>query len=200
MKKLLVATHNQGKVREFAEMLADLDVDWLSLDDTAVTTDIPETADTFRGNARLKAIGYAKMTGLLTLADDSGLEVDALNGRPGVLTARYGGPGLTHQQRYERLLAELADVPPAQRAARFRCVIVLADPQGNVLDEAEGICPGGLHGNLAGDGGFGYDPVFYLPQYQATMAQVPSTVKHQISHRGLALQQLAPRLQKLGLF
>lgn len=200
MQQLLVATHNQGKVREYAEMLSDLQVDWLSLDDTAVSVEVPETADTFYGNARLKAVGYAKMTGLLTLADDSGLEVAALDGRPGVHTAYYGGPGLNHRQRYEALLAEMADVPLAERAAQFRCVILLADPVGNVLGDAEGICPGQIAMQPAGDGGFGYDPIFYLPEQGATMAQVPAAVKNQISHRARALQRLAPKLRELGLF
>ncbi|MGD8855138.1 MAG: non-canonical purine NTP pyrophosphatase, partial [Chloroflexota bacterium] len=123
--QLLVATHNLGKVRELADMLGDLQVDWLSLDDIALSDEVAETGETFRENAILKASGYAGKSGLLTLADDSGLEVDALDGRPGVHTARFGGPGLTPVQRYQRLLRELQDVPWPQRTARFRCVVAL---------------------------------------------------------------------------
>lgn len=195
--KLLVATHNAGKVREFAEMLADLGLDWLGLDDTAVSHDVAETGDTFRANALLKATTYAQMTGLLTLADDSGLEVDALNGRPGVYTARYGGAGLTHVDRYQLLLREVADVPWEQRTARFRCVMVVAAPDGTVLGEAEGTCEGMIATAPVGTGGFGYDPVFFLPAFDQTMAQLPAAVKHTISHRGQAMQVMAPRLRAL---
>jgi XTP/dITP diphosphohydrolase len=193
--KLLVATHNQGKIREFAEMLADLSVDWLGLADVQVTEDVAETGQTFRDNAILKAQAYAQMTGLLTLADDSGLEVDALGGEPGVYTARYGGPGLSHADRYQLLLSKIENVPPAERTARFRAVIVLSQPDGTIVGKAEGTCEGAIALEPAGEGGFGYDPVFYLPERGVTMAQVPSAVKHQISHRGQALQKIAPLLR-----
>lgn len=197
MAKLLVATHNQGKVREFAEMLGDLTIDWLSLDDVAVTEDVAETGMTFAENARLKAHAYAKKTGLLTLADDSGLEVDWLDGAPGVYTARYGGAGLTHEARYRLLLHHLNGVPWERRSARFRCVIALAAPDGRFLGESEGVCEGIIAQEPAGNGGFGYDPVFYLPEYQMTMAQVESVVKHQISHRGRALRAIEKRLREI---
>lgn len=196
-QKLLVATHNKGKVIEFAEMLADLRLAWLSLDDVGVTRDVAETGETFRDNALLKAQAYAAATGLLTLADDSGLEVDALAGAPGVYTARYGGVGLTHAQRYELLLQNLRDVPWERRTARFRCVIVLAAPDGALLGEAAGVCEGMIALAAGGDGGFGYDPVFFLPEWGQTMAQVGSAVKHQISHRGRALRLLEPRLRQV---
>jgi XTP/dITP diphosphohydrolase len=192
---LLVATHNKGKVAEFAEMLADLDVAWLSLDDAGITDDVEETGDTFQANAELKALAYANQTGLLTLADDSGLEVDALNGQPGVYTARYGGPGLNHVDRYQLLLQNLQGVPPAERTARFRCVIALAGPAG-VIGTAVGVCEGQIAYEPAGSGGFGYDPVFFLPERGLTMAQVPSATKHQISHRGQALQAITPLLRQ----
>lgn len=195
-QKLLVATHNKGKVSEFADMLADLDVAWLSLDDIGVTEDVEETGATFQANAELKALAYARQTGLLTLADDSGLEVDALGGQPGVYTTRYGGPGLTHAQRYHLLLQNLQDVPTAERTARFRCVIVLAKPDG-VLGVASGVCEGQIAFAPAGDGGFGYDPVFFLPDRGLTMAQLPAAVKHQISHRGRAMKAIEPLLRQL---
>ena len=195
-KELLVATHNRGKVREFAEMLADLELGWLGLDEVGVTEDVEETAVTFRGNALLKATAYAQMTGLLTLADDSGLEVDALNGEPGVYSARYGGPGLTAVERYQLLLQKLADVPEAERTARFRCVIVLVAANGRLLAEAEGTCEGRIAFAPSGDGGFGYDPVFYMPEQGKTMAEMGRD-KHLVSHRGRAMRLLEPQLRQL---
>ena len=195
MTKLLVATHNQGKVVEFADMLQDMAIEWLSLDDVGVLRDVEETGSTFRENSVLKARTYATETGLLTLADDSGLEVDALGSAPGVYTARYGGSGLTAVQRYQKLLSELNTVPASKRTARFRCVIVLAAPDGTILGEAEGVCEGLIAQAPAGTGGFGYDPIFYLPSFQQTMAQLPPSQKHQISHRGRAMQQIEPQLR-----
>ena len=195
--KLLVATHNQGKVKEFSEMLADLDVAWLSLRDVGVVDDVEETGQTFRENAILKARFYAQVTGLLTLADDSGLEVDALGGRPGVYTARYGGKGLSHEARFRLLLRNMQAIAATERTARFRAVIVLVQPDGTIVGEAEGVCEGAIATEAAGEGGFGYDPVFYLPEWQITMAQVGSAVKHQISHRGRALQKIEPLLRTL---
>lgn len=197
MAKLLVATHNPGKVVEFAEMLQDKEIKWLSLHDVGVVQDVEETGSTFRENSVLKATAYAAETGLLTLADDSGLEVDALNGAPGVYTARYGGAGLTAVQRYQKLLDEIKEVPLPQRTARFRCVIVLAAPDGTILGESEGICEGMIATEPKGDGGFGYDPVFYMPELQKTMAQLPPEQKHQISHRGRAMQQILPQLRSV---
>ena len=192
---LLVATHNRGKVAEFAEMLADLDLAWVGLDDLGIRQDVAETGQTFQANAELKALAYAAQTGLLTLADDSGLEVDALDGQPGVLTARYGGAGLSHQERYALLLRNLDGVPEAARTARFRCVIALARPEG-VVGTAVGVCEGRIAFEPAGSGGFGYDPVFFLPDRNLTMAQLPSAVKHQISHRGRALRAILPLLRE----
>jgi len=196
MKQLLVATHNQGKVREYAAMLADLDVAWLSLNDAGVTHDVAETGTSFHENAALKAQAYARQTGLLTLADDSGLEVDALEGAPGVHTARYGGAGLTYAQRYHLLLQALRDVAWEARGARFRCVIALADGDGALLGTADGACPGLIALEPAGVGGFGYDPVFYLPDFDKTMAEVSPAVKNRISHRARAMAEIAPLLRR----
>lgn len=192
---LLVATHNRGKVKEFAEMLADLELAWLTLDDIGLAKDVAETGQTFAENAILKAQTYAAETGYLTLADDSGLEVDALNGEPGIYTARYGGAGLDHEGRYLLLLKNLVGVTGADRAARFRCVIALATPQG-LLGTADGVCEGMIAEAPVGEGGFGYDPVFFLPDRGLTMAQVPSSMKHQISHRGRALKAIEPLLRE----
>ena len=196
-RKLLVATHNQGKVQEFAEMLADLEIEWLSLDDVEVTFDVAETGQTFQENAVLKAQAYAGETGLLTLADDSGLEVDALGGKPGIYTARYGGAGLTHEERYQLLLRNMAGVPLPERTARFRCVIALAGPDGTVLGVSDGVCEGLIGETAVGDQGFGYDPVFYLQERGLTMAQLDSAEKHQISHRGRALRAIEPLLREV---
>jgi len=194
--KLLVATRNEGKVCELTDMLTDIRVDWLSLNDISLTHEVAETGSTFAENAILKANEYAQESKLLTLADDSGLEVDALDGRPGVHTARFGGPGLTSEQRYQLLLSELEHVPQAQRTARFRCVVAVSWPEG-LLGTAEGVCEGVIAMRPAGEGGFGYDPVFYLPERGKTMAELPATVKRRISHRGLAFASIKPLLQQL---
>lgn len=197
MAQILVASRNQGKVNEFAEMMQDLNVAWLGLADIGVDMDVVETGVTFAENAVLKARIYARASGLLSLADDSGLEVDALQGAPGVYTARYGGAGLTPEARYRLVLQQLASVPAAQRAARFRCVLALAAPDGRLLTTAEGVCEGMIAAAPAGAGGFGYDPIFYLPDRGKTMAQLEAAEKHQISHRGRAMRQLEPRLRQI---
>ncbi len=194
---LLVATHNLGKVEEYREMLSDLDIAWRTLDDIGVTADVEETGTTFLENARLKASAYARQSGLLTLADDSGLEVAALDGAPGVKTARYGGPQLSSRERYQLLLANLAAVPPDERAARFVCVIAVAAAAGRILATAQGTVEGRIALEPAGTGGFGYDPVFYLPQQGCTMAQLSPREKHALSHRGRALSILEPQLRAL---
>jgi XTP/dITP diphosphohydrolase len=196
-RKLLLATHNEGKVVEFAQMLADLSLDWLSLDDVRVTKDVAETGQSFRENAVLKAQSYAAETGLLTLADDSGLEVDALDGRPGVYTAGYGGEGLNSVQRYQLLLKNLEGVLWERRTARFRCVIAVAGPDGTILGTSNGTCEGYIAMEPAGEGGFGYDPVFYLPDREKTMAQVSSAVKHQNSQGDHALKRIKHMLHQV---
>ncbi len=194
MRDLLIATHNQGKVIEFGDILLELDVRLLSLADIGLTMEVQETGSTFAENAVLKAERYARESGLLTLADDSGLEVDALDGRPGVYTARYGGNGLTTQQRYQYLLAEMTGVPAEKRTARFRCVVALADRE-RLLGTAAGVCEGRIAFAPAGDGGFGYDPVFFLTERGVTMAQLPAAEKRRLSHRGRAARAIMPLLR-----
>jgi XTP/dITP diphosphohydrolase len=191
--QLLVATRNPGKVAEISEILGSLDVVSLSLDDVEIDVEVEESGKTFEENAILKARGYSRITGLLTLADDSGLEVDALDGQPGVHTARFGGPGLTPKQRYQRLLESLSSVPWERRSARFRCVVALAHDD-VLIGTSNGICEGMIAVEPAGEGGFGYDPVFYLPERNMTMAQLPPAEKNRISHRSLALAAIAPLL------
>jgi XTP/dITP diphosphohydrolase len=194
---LLVATQNQGKIEELAELLAGVDAEWVSLadlqDQGMNITPAAEIGETFRDNAILKAEGYARQSGLLTLADDSGLEVDALGGAPGVHTARFGGDGLTSEDRYRLLLSHLEGVPEARRAARFRCVVALASP-GGLLETAEGSVSGRIATGPSGLGGFGYDPVFFVAEHGRTMAELPATVKNTISHRARAIMALKPAL------
>ncbi len=194
-KHLLVATRNEGKVEELASLIGDLVIEWLSLDDMEIELRVEESGGTFQKNAIIKALAYSKESGMLTLADDSGLEVDALDGRPGVRTARYGGVSLTPRQRYELLLRELRDVPEEMRSARFRCVIALAHPNG-LAGVASGTCEGFIAMEPVGSGGFGYDPVFYLPDQGMTMAQLSAAEKHRISHRGKAIAGIAPLLRE----
>jgi XTP/dITP diphosphohydrolase len=194
--KILVATHNPGKLREYADLLADLPVEWLSLDDVGISVEVEETGQTFEENARLKAVGYADQSGLPTLADDSGLEIDALGGEPGVFSARYGGPGATDPDRYGLVLGKLKGIPLEQRAARFRCVIAVAVP-GEELLTAHGICEGAIAFEPRGSKGFGYDPIFWLAEYGATLAELGPGVKNRISHRGQAVQAIKPGLAAL---
>ncbi len=194
-RKLLVATHNKGKISEYVDILGNGQIDFVTLSDVGITEDVPETGSTFRENAIIKATAYARQTGLLTLADDSGLEVEALGGRPGVLTARYGGAGLSMAERYTLLLQEMAEVPDPLRSARFCCVIALAAPDGRVLGTSEGLCVGKIAREPSGEAGFGYDPIFYFPEYDLTMAQLHPQKKHSISHRGRAVEAIAPLLR-----
>lgn len=193
-RTLLVGTHNSGKVTEYRELLADIEASWIGLGEAGIDWEVEETGDSFESNAVLKATRYAQETGLLTLADDSGLEVDALNGQPGVHTARFGGEGLNSAQRYWLLLERLAGVPQERRKARFRCVVALADRHG-LRATASGFIEGSIAMRPSGTGGFGYDPVFYLPERQLTMAQLPADVKNRISHRARALAALRPHLE-----
>jgi XTP/dITP diphosphohydrolase len=185
MTKLLIATHNTGKKAEYAGLLQGLDLELITLAELEVGLVIAEDGATFAQNALLKARGYAAATGLLTLADDSGLEVDALGGAPGVHTARYGGEGLSDEERYWLLLQNLKGVPDERRGARFRCVIALAWPNGHT-ELAEGNCEGRIAHEPRGEGGFGYDPIFYLPEFGCAMAELPAEVKNRISHRARA--------------
>jgi XTP/dITP diphosphohydrolase len=183
--KLLVATHNQGKVREYRELLAGLPLEVTYLDAEGITLEVAETGQTFAENARLKAETYGRVSGLWTWADDSGLEVDALGGAPGVYSARYAGEGASDADRYRKLLDALIGVPWARRTARFRCTVALATPGGEIRT-CDGACEGVIAFGPAGSNGFGYDPVFYLPDRGQTMAQLPAEIKNAISHRGRA--------------
>ncbi len=186
--KLLLATNNRAKVREYKRMLQGIPYEIVTLADLSITTQVEETGDTFEANARLKAFSYAEESGLLSLADDSGLEVDALGGAPGVLSARYAGDNATDADRINFLLYKLEGVPEEQRTARFRCVIAIAHPDGK-LEMCSGECCGLITLTPRGKEGFGYDPVFYLPEKGKTMAELPPEVKNQISHRARAVKE-----------
>lgn len=198
MTKLLIATNNPGKAHEYEALLQDLpgvEVTFPAREGLAL--EVPETGETFAENARLKALAFADASGLPTLADDSGLEVDALHGAPGVCSARYSGPGASDADRYRKLLAELADVPSSKRSARFRCVVALALPEGDIYT-TEGTCEGEIDFAPRGEFGFGYDPVFVVAgQDGQTMAELAPEVKNRISHRARALQAMLPRLRRL---
>ena len=195
MRYLLLATNNQAKVREYRSLLVDIPLELVNLAERSITTVVEETGESLEENARLKATLLATESQLLALADDSGLEVDALGGEPGRLSARYAGEGASDKDRVNYLLSRLRDVPWPQRSARFRCVIALATPGGDVE-----LCSGECHGFITlepkGEYGFGYDPVFYLPDLGKTMAELPLATKNRVSHRGQAASKVYQVLQK----
>ncbi|MGA0275955.1 MAG: XTP/dITP diphosphatase [Dehalococcoidia bacterium] len=197
-KKLLVATRNSGKVREFARLLSDIDYDVVGLDDLGIDLEVEETGSTFEENALLKARAYAEASGELTLADDSGLEVKALDGDPGVKSARYGGEGLDDEGRVQLLLKKLESVRGWNRQARFVAVLALVGDQvPGGESTTEGVVDGAIIHEPVGENGFGYDPVFWLASHAKTTAQLSGEEKDEVSHRGNALRQLLPVLQKL---
>lgn len=196
--RILLATNNQGKLREYQRLLAD--VPGLSLETMAslpAPIDVVEDRDTFFGNARKKATEIAAAAGVACLADDSGLEVDALDGRPGVFSARYSGPEATDGSNNDKLLHELRDVPDERRTARFRCAIVLVDAAGNELAAVDGACEGRIARAPRGTHGFGYDPVFIPDGYGRAMAELDPEEKNRISHRAHAAAKLVPLLRQL---
>jgi XTP/dITP diphosphohydrolase len=188
IRDLLVATSNKGKIVEIAEILAGLNWHLLSLDDLPnPLPPVEETATTFVGNALIKAEYFFAQTGLVTLADDSGLEVDALGGRPGVYSARYGGEGISSTEQIAMLLGELSDVPEERRTARFVCSIAIAGP--SRTETFTGRCDGLIAFSPRGTAGFGYDPIFIDPQTGRTFAELTRDEKAARSHRGKALRE-----------
>lgn len=187
MSTLLLGTQNKGKLKELRQLLADLPLELYSLDDFPAIKSVPETGATFSENASLKAAGYARQTGMLALADDSGLEVDALDGAPGVLSARYAGAGASDAERTAKLLDELKGTPVENRSARFICAVAIANPEGEVLKIFIGTCDGRIDFAPNGSEGFGYDPVFIPGGYEESFGQLKSEIKNQLSHRARAL-------------
>jgi len=193
--KILIATTNPGKVAEYRRLLAGIPLELTTPVLENVTHHPEETGSTFEENALLKARFYSRATGLVALADDSGLEVDALGGGPGVRSARFGGADATDQDRNHLVLTELKGVSQAQRSARFRCVIALAWPNGRE-ETFDGTCEGYIASQPGGDAGFGYDPIFYYPELGKTFGEVDPDVKDRHSHRGKAARKVLQRLKE----
>ncbi len=194
--RVLIATGNRGKLKEICALLDGLEVLLVPLDRNLAATMPPESGDSFQENARIKAEAAARLGGTVALADDSGLEVDALGGQPGVLSARFGGPGKTDADRCRLLLDKLVGVPLDRRAARFRCVVAIAEPSGPVRF-AEGVCEGRITQASRGNRGFGYDPVFEVPSLGKTLAEVGPEIKNRLSHRAQALIKARVVLESL---
>jgi len=195
-EQLLLATNNQAKVREYLSLLRDLPYQLVTLAEQGITTAVSEDGETLEENASIKAKAFAAESQLLAMADDSGLEVDALGGEPGPLSARYAGEGASDIERIDYLLARLKDVPGEERTARFRCVIAIATPDGKV-ELSSGECQGLITLEPRGKYGFGYDPVFYLPELGKTMAELALPLKNQVSHRGQAARNARQVLERL---
>ena len=191
MKKLVVATSNPGKLQEMQEYLTGLDWELVL---KPAELEIEETGKTFIENAIIKASEVAKALNEWSIADDSGLAVDALNGAPGIYSARYAK---TEEDRINRLLKELGNNP--NRQARFVCAIALSRPDGTIALQTEGVCHGEILTEIRGEGGFGYDPIFYVPSQQQTFAEMSSATKNKVSHRGIAFAQLLPQLKQLSV-
>jgi len=192
-RKLILATRNKGKLKEIQALFSDLDIDILSLDKAEDAPHVEEDGKTFMENAFKKAKVIAEATGIMALADDSGLEVDALNGAPGVYSARYSGENASDASNNSKLLDELKGVPSGNRGAHFSCVIIVYHPSGRWIS-TEAKCEGEITKKIIGDRGFGYDPVFYIPSINRTMAQLSPEEKNSLSHRGKALTELKSKL------
>lgn len=198
LPRVLLATTNPHKVREFREILAGLPCELITPDDLAVRVLVSETGDSFERNAVLKALAFAEAAGLPALADDSGLEVDALGGEPGVYSARWAGEATPYPERFRLLAARLAGVPADDWAARYRCAIALAEPAPRGLYQVvEGTLEGRLIAEPRGSGGFGYDPIFFVPSLGRTVAELSADEKHAISHRGEAARAAREPLLRL---
>lgn len=188
MRILLVATTNQHKLKEYQALFSTLPFQLRSLRDIQLDMDVEETGSTFQENAEIKALAYARASGLLTLADDSGLEIDALNGEPGVYSARFAGVDTSYEERFRIIFKRLHTLPMEQRTARFRCVITIAEPSG-LMRSVEGTIEGVITDEARGMYGFGYDPIFLVPELGKTTAEILPEEKNRISHRGRAAQK-----------
>ena len=194
--KLLLATNNPGKAAEYRALLEGCGWELVTPRDLGLHLEVEEAGGDYAENARIKAEAFAEASGLVALADDSGIEVDALGGAPGPLSARFGGEDASDEQRVALLLERLAGVPPEKRSARFRCLIAVARPEGEV-SLFEGQCEGRIAEEPRGEGGFGYDPVFLLPERGLTIAELPPEEKNAVSHRGRAARQARVLLEGL---
>ena len=197
MPRLMIGSRNPKKLLELQDLLGDLGLDLSDLSGWPNVPDVEETGQTFEENARLKAAGYAKAVGEWVLAEDSGLVVPALKGRPGVYSARYAGTHGDDAANNRRLLAELAPLPDDRRAAYYTCVAALAGPDGEVQAVTEGQCHGVIVREPRGTGGFGYDPLFEIPEYHQTFGELSLRVKQALSHRARAVVKLRPAIRKI---
>ena len=189
MKKIIFATGNQNKMKEIREILADMDVEVVSMKEAGIHADIVEDGNTFEENAEIKAKTICEMTGEITLADDSGLEIDYLNKEPGIYSARYMGEDTSYDIKNQALLDRLDGVEDAKRTARFVCAIAAAFPDGST-ESVRGTMEGIIGHKIAGENGFGYDPIFYLPEYGCTSAELAPEKKNELSHRGEGLRKM----------
>lgn len=198
-RHLLVATTNRHKIEEFREILGDEEFRLVGPADLGISVEVEETGSSFEENAILKAIAYADASGMLTLADDSGLEIDALGGEPGIYSARWAGPNVSYPERFTLLEQRLAGVAETERTARYRCAIALAEPAPRGLFD---VVSGTLEGHIAheprGTGGFGYDPIFYVPEAARTVGEMTAAAKHRISHRARATAAAKVSLRRLA--
>ncbi len=195
IRTLVLATKNRDKIREIREILADLPIEIKSTEDFPGMPDVVEDGATLEENAVKKAREFHQFTGLPALADDTGLEVEALNGAPGVYSSRFAGEEASYADNREKLLREMAHIPDGKRDARFRCVVAFVD--GEQVLTVEGIVRGEITRTPAGSDGFGYDPVFYVPELGRTFAEIDLNTKNQISHRGIAFRKMKEKLKAL---
>lgn len=191
--RIIIATGNKDKVREINEILKDTDFEAVSMKEIGINPDIVEDADTFEGNALIKAKTVNELTHEYVMADDSGLCIDALDGAPGVYSARFCGEDSTYEEKFKKIFEMLKDVPEEKRTAQFVCAIAVVKPDGTSFT-VRGECHGVLHETPMGENGFGYDPIFYVPEFNMTTAQMDPSQKHQISHRGKALRAMVEKL------
>ena len=195
MKKVIFATGNQGKMKEIREILGDLDIELLSLKDAGIDADIVEDGKTFEENAQIKAKTICDLTGEIVLADDSGLEIDYLNKEPGIYSARYAGTDTSYDIKNSLLLSRMKGVPDKQRTARFVCAVAAVFPNGD-KEVVRGTMEGCIGYEIAGANGFGYDPIFFLPEYGCTSAELAPEKKNELSHRGEALRMMRQIMEK----
>lgn len=193
--KILLATRNRDKIREINDLFHDLDVEIMTMDNFPDIPEVVEDGETLEQNAFKKANEVHKASGILSVADDTGLEVDYLDGRPGVFSSRFAGENATYDDNVNKLLDTMEGVPNERRTAQFRCVIAIVGE--NISEHVEGSCPGYILTEKRGSGGFGYDPVFFEPRHKQTFAEMPLSVKNQISHRGLALKQAKSVIERI---
>lgn len=197
MKEIIIATKNKGKAKDFEQLLEPMGYKVLTLHDVAPHMDVEETGETFEANAILKAEAIAQELQATVIADDSGLEIDALDGEPGVYSARYSGDERNDESNIDKVLQKMVQVPGSEKTARFRCVLALASP-GKETILFEGTCEGLITDERKGENGFGYDPIFYVPALDKTMAEMKPSEKASVSHRGNAIRELGKAMPGLS--